>query len=219
MKKLLFAVLALILVGIVAAGAWLWTPQTSMPDMSAYKSKAAAYDVRIIRDKWGVPHIFGADDPDAAFGLAYAHAEDDWATIQDTLMFRKGVLAKYNGQDGAVTDYLVQLLKADEVVGAKYETDLKPATRALIEAYTDGINLWATENPDAVKAELMPVKGKDIVAGFFLRTPFFFGLDDELQELFKDTPQYDVSEKELASFLTDDVPGGAIGSNAFAVAP
>ncbi|WP_306250199.1 penicillin acylase family protein [Parvularcula sp. IMCC14364] len=219
MKKLFSGVLVLVIIAAVAAGFWLWTPQAQMPDLSAYKAKAETYDVRIVRDKWGVPHIFGARDPDASFGLAYAHAEDDWQTIQETLMFRKGVLAKHIGQDGAITDYLVQLLKADQVMDARYESDLKLATREMIEAYADGINLWAAENPDAVKPELLPVTGQDIVAGFFLRTPFFFGLDDELQELFKDAPQYDVSEKELASFLNDDVPGGAIGSNAFAVAP
>ena len=44
------------------------------------------YDVTIYRDIWGVPHVYGETDQDAAFGLAYAHAEDDFKTIQDVLL-------------------------------------------------------------------------------------------------------------------------------------
>ena len=48
---------------------------------------ASTYDARIIRDDFGVPHIFGETDADATFGFGYAHAEDDWETIQDVLNF------------------------------------------------------------------------------------------------------------------------------------
>ena len=40
-------------------------------------SPAKKYDVTIYRDTWGGPHIFGKTDADAAYGLAYANAEDD----------------------------------------------------------------------------------------------------------------------------------------------
>ena len=45
-----------------------------------------AFKSTIYRDNLGVPHIFGNTDADAVFGLAYAHAEDDFKTIQDLLM-------------------------------------------------------------------------------------------------------------------------------------
>ena len=41
------------------------------------------YDVTVYRDTWGVPHIFGEKDKDTAYGLGYAHSEDDFKTIQD----------------------------------------------------------------------------------------------------------------------------------------
>ena len=44
------------------------------------------YKVTIYRDTWGVPHIFGKTDADAAYGLAYAHAEDDLQNMQDALL-------------------------------------------------------------------------------------------------------------------------------------
>ena len=45
-------------------------------------------NIEIVRDKWGVPHIYGKTDKEAAYGLAWAHAEDDFATIQ-CIKFRK----------------------------------------------------------------------------------------------------------------------------------
>ncbi|TAH12723.1 MAG: acylase, partial [Sphingobacteriia bacterium] len=53
--------------------------------------------IDIIRDKYGVPHIFGKTDPEVAYGLAWAHAEDDFATIQQSLMAGKAMLAQYQG--------------------------------------------------------------------------------------------------------------------------
>ena len=55
-----------------------WASAARPVDPAQYYVLAEKYDVRIVRDKYGVPHIFGARDVDAAFGLAYAHAEDDF---------------------------------------------------------------------------------------------------------------------------------------------
>jgi len=59
--------------------------------------------IDIVRDKFGVPHIFGKTDPDVAYGLAWAHAEDDFKTIQQSLLAGKAMLAKYQGKKGAQT--------------------------------------------------------------------------------------------------------------------
>ena len=55
------------------------------------------YDVRILRDSWGVPHVFGVRDADTAYGLAWAHAEDDFHTIQISLLASRGELAREAG--------------------------------------------------------------------------------------------------------------------------
>jgi len=154
---------------------------------------AEAYSVRIVRDEFGVPQIYGVTDPDTAFGLGYAQAEDDWATLQTTLVAARGRLARYAGQDAAPTDYIVQLLRIRELVEARYESDLSPATRALVEAYADGLNLYAAEHLRHTWAGELPVTGHDIVAGFVLRTPFMYGLDGDLAELFLDERQRTVS--------------------------
>ena len=95
------------------------------------------YSVRILRDSWGVPHIFGKKDTDTAFGLAYAHAQDDFKTIQLVLMAVNGRLGTVLGRDGAGNDYLVHLIRLWDTINARYETDLSPATRALCEAYAE----------------------------------------------------------------------------------
>ena len=85
------------------------------------------YDVTIYRDVWGVPHIYGKKDTDTAFGLAYAHAEDDFKTIQDVLLTVRGTSASVKGKEAAPIDYLVGMLKVWQTVNEKYEARLKKA--------------------------------------------------------------------------------------------
>ena len=145
------------------------------------------YSVRILRDSWGVPHVFGKKDTDAAFGLAYAHAEDDFKTIQLVLTAVNGRLGTVLGKDGAGNDYLVHLIRLWDTVNAKYETDLSPSTRAICEAYADGINYYAALHPDEAADGLYPVNGKHLVAGFVHKMPLMVGVDKVLKDLFDES--------------------------------
>lgn len=165
------------------------------------------YNVRILRDTWGVPHVFGKTDADVAYGLAYAHAEDDFRNIQNSLLAARGILASVYGKDMAPNDYMVQLLRIWTFVDAGYDTRLDARTRAICEAYADGINHYAAlHESDAIPA-LFPMHGKDIVAGFVHKMPLFFGMDQVLKSLFDETAS--------AATAAIVVPG----SNTFAVAP
>jgi len=199
-------------------------------DLGDYLSLGDQYDVKILRDTWGVPHIFGKTDADASFGLAYAHAEDDMATIIESLLQARGTLGAVQGMDGAITDFIVQLFKVWDHIDAKYESDLSPATRELCEAYAAGLNYYAAKNPDDAYTKLMPFTGKDVVAGFVFKGPFFYGLDGAVFELNAKERKRDVSTKTaslenltLASAL--EFAGNKIrrnspiGSNTFSVAP
>jgi acyl-homoserine-lactone acylase len=189
---------ALLGIGVVAM------PPRPAPIDPARLTPKHRYDVRILRDTWGVPHVFGRTDADTAYGLAWAHAEDDFETIQGALLAARGRLASRIGPEGAPNDYLVQLLRVRDVVDAGYQRDLSPATRALCEAYADGINHYAARHPDAAWPELYPARGQDVIAGFVHKLPLFFGLGRVLTELLADAPA-------PASPPT--------GSNAFAIAP
>lgn len=141
------------------------------------------FDVEILRDTWGVPHVFGKTDPDVAFGLAYAHAEDDFVTIQGALLAARGRLASYFGQEAAPNDYMVGLLRMHDTVSIGYPK-LPEDVRNLCEAYAAGLNLYASQNWSDAIPGLYPVRGADIVAGFVHKLPLFFGMDRVLQDLF-----------------------------------
>ncbi len=187
-------------------------------DINPHLSRAAGYDVRILRDTWGVPHVFGRTDADAAFGLAYAHAEDDFYTIQENLLISRAKLASVRGREAAPIDYLVQSMRVHERVWEKYDADLSPETRRLVEAYADGINYFAALHPDQVRANLFPVEGRDVVAGFVAIAPVFYGLDGAIEKLFGDeAPQHADRTNGAGGWLA--AAGGLGGSNAFAVSP
>ena len=80
---------------------------------------ARQYDVRILRDTWGVPHIFGKTDADTAYGLAYAHSEDDFETIQSVILAARGNLASVYGRNSAPVDFMVSLLRVWDTVNAR----------------------------------------------------------------------------------------------------
>jgi len=178
--------------------------QPAPPDTAPFIAKASRYDVRIRRDSWGVPHILGKRDADVAFGLGFAHSEDDFATIQEVALATRGQLASNVGMKGAVTDYLVHLFRIWETVNARYEKDLPVDVRQIAEAYADGVNFYAALHPAKLKAGLLPLTGKDVVAGFVFKTPFFYGLDATLRKLTADTGGKPLPE---------------IGSNGVAVGP
>ncbi|MEO1015823.1 MAG: acylase [Pseudomonadota bacterium] len=208
---------------VVAAGAAIatWDPLPDNPDPQELASGASAYDAEIIRDSWGVPHIVGPRDADVAFGLAYAHAEDDFETIQLSVAAGRGALARYQGASAAPTDYLVHLFGVWRTL-ERYETDVPEESRAIAEAYAAGLNLYASENPDATWRGLAPFHGEDVVAGFVLKTPFFYGLDSELLALFGDERPREVALDPAGgaeAFIIGPKRMAERGSNAFAVAP
>ncbi|MBY0423584.1 MAG: penicillin acylase family protein, partial [Parvularculaceae bacterium] len=206
-------------VALIALGAWLWTPAPPRFDAEAAKAVASAYDARIVRDRFGVPHIFGDRDVDVAFGLAYAHAEDDAATMAEVLRFVRGTLGAVTGKKGAVTDYLVAALDVDRDVDAKYETDLSDETRLILEAYAAGVNLYCAEEKGRCAPDIAPVTGKDILKGFVARTPFFFGLEARLTALFADDKKTHAALESARQAFLRLGPNERTGSNAMAVAP
>ena len=78
----------------------------SMDDsqISIYLEKSSSYKAQITRDVWGVPHVYGKTDADAAFGLAYAHAEDDFKNIAENMYLYRAEMGLKDGIDGAIQD-------------------------------------------------------------------------------------------------------------------
>ena len=205
MKSIIRGVGLLLALVVVTATAVLLMDVPNRPkriDTASLVARAERYDVHIRRDRWGVPHILGRTNADAAFGLAYAHSEDDFANIQQVTLATRGALAGKDGPAAAVPDYLVSLFEVWKTVDARYETALPADVRAVLEAYADGVNYYGATHPNEAAPGLLPVSGKDIAAGFVFKTPFFYGLDGEL--------------KRLNALEPDPLPKG---SNGVAVAP
>jgi penicillin amidase/acyl-homoserine-lactone acylase len=195
--------------------------QPAPPDPASLIAKAGQYRVRIERDNFGVPHVIGPRDADVAFGMAFAHSEDDFTTIQQVALAVRGQLAATEGPQAAVTDYLVRLFRVWETVNAKYESDLPPDLRRVLEAYADGVNYYAALHPGQVTRGLLPFTGKDVVAGFVFKLPFFYGLDHVLTKLTSPASGGAISailNGGKNAFLWTDKPL-PVGSNAVAVAP
>jgi penicillin amidase/acyl-homoserine-lactone acylase len=188
------------------------------PDPAGLIAKESQYEVRIRRDTFGVPHILGKRDADVAFGLGYAHAEDDFATIQTVVLATRGNLAGRDGPKAAVTDYLVHLMRIWETIDALYDQALPDDLKTVMAAYADGVNDYAARHPDQVAPGLLPLDGHDVAAGFMFKTPFFYGLDHVLMQLTSPDAGTALSKTSKDAFLptTEDVE---IGSNGVAVAP
>lgn len=164
--------------------------------------------VQIARDEFGVPHIFGQTDPDVAYGLAWAHAEDDFETIQKTLLAGKRMLGRVYGQDGAAVDFFGHLLQTVEIAEAKYDSAYSEEFKAILEAYAAGMNDFALAHPEEVLLKkAFPVKTKEITAAYILSLAQMSGADRAVQQI--------VSGKvETVPFDADPK-----GSNAIAIHP
>lgn len=208
MRWLKWGALALVVVVVVGLGGVILSDRLSRPappDPRHILARAARYEVRIRRDEFGVPHVLGRTDADVAFGLGYAQSEDDFDTLQEVALASRGTLAAVNGKDAAAGDYLVRLFRVNESLDARYERDLPDDVKAVLQAYADGVNLYAVKHPGKVKGDLLPLTGRDVAAGFIFKTPFFYGLDRTLRDLIKPT-----HGKPM------ELP---VGSNGVAVAP
>lgn len=222
LRRIFLGFLALVVVAAVSLA--FWEPLTAeAPPPPTFKPA----DVRIARDKFGVPHIFGKTDADVAYGVAYAHAEDDFSTLQEVLAMTRGRAGAMLGEDGAKIDYAEALLDVRATARRDWPR-LPDDVKKLFTAYAAGLNHYADKHPDEVRLSgLFPVTGEDVVAGFVLRSPFFFGLDSVLGSLVEGAeigreggPALDKSGKlvprELTPVGTDPADNG---SNGMAVAP
>lgn len=105
-----------------------------------------AQKVTIIRDTWGVPHIYGKSDADAVFGLLYAQCEDDFKRVEMNYIEKLGRLAEVNGQKDLYNDLQIRLL-IDSVDAINDYKKAEPWLKKLLNAYADGINFYLHTHP------------------------------------------------------------------------
>ena len=127
-------------------------------------SQISPKSIEIVRDGYGIPHIFAQTDAEVAYGLAWAHAEDDFKTIQQSYLAGNFLLSKHIGKKGIPADFLSQLIRSEELVNLQYEKEISPEYKKILEAYAAGMNSYAENHPEQVLSrELFPVTPKKMM--------------------------------------------------------
>ena len=112
--------------------------------------------IEIVRDSYGVPHIYASTDAEVAYGFAWAQAEDDFETMQQGYLAGNGLLSKVYGLDNASLDFLAQFIQSEQTVNDQFHT-LDPNFVELLNGFTEGINAYAAKYPDEIlESSLFP---------------------------------------------------------------
>jgi len=144
---------------------------------AAIGSAPAAEEATLLRDRYGVPHIFARGEAAGLYALGYAQAEDRLLALLRNYKRARGELAELDGPDALPGDLEARAFRLVEVAREKYAT-LSPVSRADIEAFVAGVNRWQRENPQKRPAWAFDVTPFDVVALaqyvnlFFARDPF-----------------------------------------------
>lgn len=122
-----------------------WTsPAAQDTQLAAWEKQAQ--NVTIIRDDWGIPHVYGKTDADAVFGVMYAQAEDDFNRVEMNYLNALGRLAEAEGEAQVYRDLRMKLFIDPDDMKAQY--DKAPAwLKALMNAYADGLNYYLATHP------------------------------------------------------------------------
>src|SRR5574340_971203 len=109
--------------------------------------KQEARDVTIIRDDWGIAHVFGKSDADAVFGMEYAQAEDDFNRVETNYINAMGRLAEDEGESKIYQDLRMKLFIDPEELKNQFAES--PAwLKVLMNAFADGLNFYLYKHPD-----------------------------------------------------------------------
>ena len=127
---------------------------------SLLNSQINTNNIDIVRDNYGVPHIFAKTDAELAYGLAWANAEDDFKTIQEAYLAGNAMLSKYIGLEGAPADFITQFIGSKEIIDDKIG-EISKDYFDVISGYAQGLNSYAKNNPDKVLyKKLFPITPK-----------------------------------------------------------
>ncbi|HEX6849696.1 MAG TPA: penicillin acylase family protein, partial [Chitinophagaceae bacterium] len=105
-----------------------------------------AKNVTIIRDNWGIPHVYGKSDADAVFGLLYAQCEDDFKRVEMNYIEKLGRMAEVKGENELYNDLLIRLV-IDSADAVKDFNNAPEWLKKLCHAFADGINYYLYKNP------------------------------------------------------------------------
>ena len=115
------------------------------PEVTAWQTRAQG--VTIIRDDWGIPHIYAKTDADVVFGLMYAQAEDDFNRVETNFINSQGRLAEAEGEAEIWRDLRMKLFIDPADMKAQYAR-AEPWLKALMDGWADGLNFYLATHPE-----------------------------------------------------------------------
>src|SRR5437773_1238911 len=128
-----------------AASAQKTAKPVNAPEAARWEQEAR--NVTIIRDDWGIAHVYGKTDADAIFGMIYAQAEDDFNRVETNYINAMGRLAEAEGESKIYQDLRMKLFIDPEVLKQQYAES--PAwLKSLMYAFADGLNYYLAKHPE-----------------------------------------------------------------------
>src|SRR5262252_10060207 len=113
----------------------------------AVRWQREAANVTIIRDDWGIAHVYGTTDADAVFGMEYAQAEDDFNRIETNYLTALGRLAEAEGERAVLQDLRARMFLDPDSLPAHYAASPR-WLRRLMDAFADGLNFYLLRHPE-----------------------------------------------------------------------
>jgi len=172
-----------------------------------------ARNVTIIRDDWGIAHVYGVTDADAVFGMEYAQAEDDFNRVETNYINALGRLAETEGASQIYRDLRMKLFMNPDSLRAKYAAS-PPWLRTLMVAFADGLNFYLYTHPQ-VKPRVITHFEPWMALAF---SEGSIGGDIERVDLHQLAAFYGDTAAPAAS-IGDGPPPEPSGSNGIAIAP
>ncbi len=219
MKK---GILTLLLVCVACA------PQETSVEVAAWEAQAQS--VTIIRDDWGVPHIYGETDADAVFGMIYAQAEDDFNRIEVNFLNSQGRLAEAEGEDEIWRDLRMKLFIDPADIQAQYEASPQ-WLKDLMDAWASGLNYYLHTHPEVEPRVLTHFEpwmaltfsegsiGGDIERVNLGRLEEFYGQPSNAQAALDREPSSAMLAMVPSGLNEPDLDEEPTGSNGIAIAP
>jgi acyl-homoserine-lactone acylase len=192
------------------------------PEVAHWKQESAR--VTIIRDNWGIAHVYGQTDADAVFGMEYAQAEDDFNRVEMNYINAMGRLAETEGESEVYHDLRMKLFI--DPVALKQQYAKSPIwLKALMDAFADGLNFYLYKHPE-VKPKVIQHFEPWMALSF---TEGSIGGDiervnlNQLEEFYDKPPAIAARNKDAAmvqpAYAFDSDPLEPTGSNGMAIAP
>src|SRR5438034_2524063 len=137
MKNRLYPKKLVLLLALACASLAFAAPKN--PEAARWEQEAR--NVTIVRDDWGIAHIYGKTDADTVFGTMYAQAEDDFNRVETNYINAMGRLAEAEGEPEIYRDLRMKLFIDPDDMKAQYQKSPE-WLKALMNAYADGLNYY-----------------------------------------------------------------------------